>query len=708
VKLGTARLLPVFGWALTGAVALDATAADAPVDTSNWKCEQCPFYAGYEGEAEAGAFGASGANASYGRYTGIASNSAYADLSAHGTRQTIEGNYLNYDLEALGLPSRSAVIEVGHDGQYSVALGYDGQPVRLYDTTVTPYLGSGGGTLTLPGNWVTAGNTGAMTALNASLNPVKLEWDRRTVALTGKYFVGSNWTFYGELSRQEKDGTGLISGSFLTQAVELPQPLDYVTTNFEAGARWSSSTMTFRIAYSGSWFKNSIDSLTFANPYTPIVPGSTSGQLAMPPGNDLQQISAAADVHFPWQATTLSFVVSLGRLRQDEAFLPVTTLPGSPALSQSSLDGDVHLSHYGMTLSSRPLTRLYLRGSATYDGRDDDTPVLTVPYVVTDTFPGGNATAVRYGEDRTRLDGSADYTVENWLRLGVAGTYTNIHYAPGQPVTWTDDGIGWARAIVTPHAGLTFTLKGGGDTRKASPYDTTVIPITENPQVLNFNYAPRDRTFYSVTGSWSVSPTITWSLEGFAANDNYPLSQLGLQNEQERRIDSTITYVPREHLSFYLEGGYQRLYALQDGYTGAATPPWQVHDTQRYWNVSAGMQSKLSERWDLAVDYLHAPAYDSTETVIGGLAQAFPDNTSTLDWVRLDLRYRWTTPLSVHFRYEYEKLSSSDWALNGVGPATVPNLLSVGRMPYYHNVNLFGLSVQYRFGTAGAAPAKSE
>jgi MtrB/PioB family decaheme-associated outer membrane protein len=707
MKPETARLLPVLGLALTGTLSADALAADAP-DTSDWKCEQCPFYSGYEGEAEAGAFGASGANASYGRYTGVDSNHVYADLSAKGARQTTEGNYLNYDLEALGLPSRSALLQVGHDGQYSLALGYDGQPVRMYDSTVTPYLGSGGGSLTLPGNWVPAVTTGGMTALNSSLNPVKIEWDRRTVALTGKYYLGSNWSFYGELSRQEKDGTGLIGGSFLTQAVELPQPLDYVTTNFEAGARWSGSNMTFRIAYSGSWFRNSTDTLTFANPYTPIVPGSTSGQLAQPPGNDLQQVTASGDAHLPWWASTLSFVISLGRLRQDEAFLPVSTLPGTPALAQGSLDGDVHLSHYGLSLSSRPLARLYLRGTATYDGRDDDTAVLTVPYIVTDTFPGGNATAVRYSEDRTRLDGSADYAVENWMRLGVAGTFTSTHYSPGQPVTWTQDGIGWARAIVTPRVGLTFTLKGGGDTRKASPYDTSVLPITENPLVQNFNYAARDRTFYSLTSSWQIGSKWTWSLEGFSAHDRYPFSQLGLQSEEERRVDTTFTYVPREHLSVYVEAGYQRLYALQDGFTGAATPPWQVHNTQRYWNVSAGVQSQLSERWDLAVDYLHAPAYDSTETLIGGLPQAFPDNTSTLDWVRLDLRYRWTTPLSLHLRYEFEKLDSSDWAMNGVGPATVPNLLSVGRAPFNHNVNLFGLSVQYRFGTTSAAPATSE
>ena len=74
-------------WGLGGAFALnlavaDPPAASTPPDTSDWKCTQCPFLQGYEGEAEAGALNASGANASYGRYTGIDHSGTYADVGA--------------------------------------------------------------------------------------------------------------------------------------------------------------------------------------------------------------------------------------------------------------------------------------------------------------------------------------------------------------------------------------------------------------------------------------------------------------------------------------------------------------------------------------------------------------------------------------------------------------------------------------------------
>jgi hypothetical protein len=54
--------------------------------------------------------------------------------------------------------------------------------------------------------------------------------------------------------------------------------------------------------------------------------------------------------------------------------------------------------------------------------------------------------------------------------------------------------------------------------------------------------------------------------------------------------------------------------------------------------------------------------------------------------------------MQIHFRYTREQYNSNDWALNGVGASTVPNLLALGVQPYRDNVNVFGLTVRYQFG----------
>ena len=113
------------------------------MDTSDWKCTQCPFLQGYTAEAEAGVLGASGANDAFGRYTGIDHAGAYADAAASGEYRSDDGSYANYDLERLGLASREGYVEGGREGRYDLRVSYDGQPNDLYDTGATPFKAQG-------------------------------------------------------------------------------------------------------------------------------------------------------------------------------------------------------------------------------------------------------------------------------------------------------------------------------------------------------------------------------------------------------------------------------------------------------------------------------------------------------------------------------------------------------------------------------------
>lgn len=684
-----------------------AASAEAPApDTSAWKCSQCPFFEGYSAEVEAGAVYPNDANFSYGRYTGLDESKVYPTLDAAGQYRGADGTNVSYNLEHVGLPYGDGSASFGHEGRYDLKAEYDLQPTRLFETGATPYLGVGTGNITLPANWVAAGSTGGMTALPAALSPVKLEYDRRTAALLGSYIASSAWTFHAELRHQEKDGTGLIGGSFFTEATQLPQRVDYVTDTFEAGVRWTGRRTSIRLTYTGSWFKDNTDALIFANPYLPIVPGSTQGQLSLPPNNNLQQLALNGTVPFDWRATTLTFAASLGKLRQDASFLPYSTLPGSTIPSSGSLDGNVHLSHYSLGIASMPLPKLSVRGTANYDGRDDHTTPQTLGYILTDTFPGSTAVTPRYNIDRTRLDGSADYALTHWVSLGIGGRYLDTYYWPNAVVNQTRDYQSYGRAILTPTAGLSLILKGGNASRTTSAFNAAALPPAENPTIAAYNYAPRDRTFYEITGSWAATAALTWSIEGFFANDDYRLSQLGLQSVEVRRGSSTLTWTPREGLSAYLSGGYERLASEQNGSAGTGTAPWAVSQGERFWDVSVGGQWAVSQRWTVAVDYTHAPSYYDTETQVSGVSQPFPENTTTLNNVRLDLRYQWTRAVQVHLLFIHEKFDSSDWAIQNVGPATVPNLLAFGVQPLNHDVNLVGLTARYQFDLRPPAPAQ--
>ncbi len=113
----------------------------------------CPFLVGYETQSEAGVLYANGANATFGRYSGIDHSGAYADVAASGQLRSEDGDYASYDLERLGLASRDGHVEGGREGRYDVRVSYDGQPTRLYDTGATPFRANGNN-LELPQGWV--------------------------------------------------------------------------------------------------------------------------------------------------------------------------------------------------------------------------------------------------------------------------------------------------------------------------------------------------------------------------------------------------------------------------------------------------------------------------------------------------------------------------------------------------------------------------
>lgn len=701
--------LPLLGVSLSVVVA-PAAEADPPVppppDTSNWTCSLCPFFQGSTANVQAGVLYASGANAPAGRYTGIDHNGPYADVSADGQWREKSGSYLDYSVDRLGLPSREGYVEGGQEGRYEIKLSYNGQPTRLFDTTATPFSSPTTGLLTLPAGWATANSTALMPQLGSSLHGVDLGFDRRTVDLTGKYFLSSHWTLYASLEHQEKVGTSLIGGAFLTEAVQLPQPIDYETDGFETGATWVSGIASGRLSYSGSWFQDNTDSLTWANPFTPLAPGATEGQLALPPSNNLQQVSASGEVRLPvFIATALTYAFSYGWQGQNANFLPATTQPDSPVLPASSLDGDVRLTHYALGLSSRPLKRLYVRGTATYDGRDDHTQVLAMPQVLTDAFPDGVAITPRYGYDRTRLQGSADYRLTSWVRLGVGGTFKSTHFSPGQPIVWMQDERSWGQGTFNPLGDLTFTIKAGNASRRTSAYNTAVLLPGESPLLRAYDYAPRDTNFYSFTGSWAPLDTLTWTVQGTWTDDAYRLSQLGLQQSRDRKIASTVTYVPQQRLSVYLDTSYQRLAQQQAGNIGNGAPDWLVHEQQGFWDVGAGGHYTPAARWDVGVDYLHSLSRGNDTTFVSGLAEPFPQNSDTLDSVTVNGTYQVSKPLKVRLWYLHERFDTSDWGLGDVFPTTVPTLLSLGASPYHYTVDMIALTAQYAFNTASATSA---
>ena len=63
--------------------------------------------------------------------------------------------------------------------------------------------------------------------------------------------------------------------------------------------------------------------------------------------------------------------------------------------------------------------------------------------------------------------------------------------------------------------------------------------------------------------------------------------------------------------------------------------------------------------------------------------------------MHVKLSYDWSERLRTDFVLRWEAFETADWALDGVLPDTIPNVLTMGATSYDYDVVVFGISVHY-------------
>ncbi len=688
------------------ASASSQAANSAGVDTSDWKCESCPFQTGYEADAEVGALYVDDDSAKFGEYNGLDEKGGYADVSASGSGRSESGSSYSYELIDLGLDTREAKVGFRKEGVIEASLRYDELPHRLWDTTVTPFSSSGGDSLVLPSDWVRAPGTSGMSALGRSLAPVDIGRDRTTYGAGLAYLFGTQFEFYADYDRQEIEGNRIAPAAFLTQAFQFAEPVDATHDQVEIGAIYRFAQGFTRISWYLSDYDNALSGVTLDNPYTPIAPDTTQGRKALAPDSKAYLIALDGNFLLPWWKGVLSYRAADGKTTQDQAFLPFSTsatLSNGLTLPRSSLDGELRNTHYRASLSLQPHARLRVRGSYRYDERDDRTDPFSSGYVEGDSATVLTPdTAIRYDYERTRYDGLAEVEVFDWLRVAAGGEEDQVKRT-NQASKETTDTRGFGRICVRPWGTLEFTATGGRSHIDAGDYTVSPVAPPENPLLRKYNQTNRDRDFAEARLAWSPWQ-LAIALQGSYAFDEYRLSQLGLKSGRDYLYAGTVSWAVNDKVTAYLSGSYQNMTTEQAGEetSGSIQQPWTVSHEDQFTTAGGGLLWRdIVGKLDLSADYTFARSkglIDTSAVPASAGSGPFPQLDTEMDSVRLRASYDVSDRLTVAAAWTWEEYDTSDWQIEGVQPATIRNVLSMSPDPYRYDVNVISLSFSYHFG----------
>ncbi|MDT8387844.1 MAG: MtrB/PioB family decaheme-associated outer membrane protein [Thiogranum sp.] len=666
------------------------------IDITDWECKFCEFEEGFSGEVELGAGYVSDDSYKFGEYTGLNEEGAFPVGNASiRYRDDIDADYLNLSLRDAGLDSRSLRIEGGRQGTYDAFLFYQEIPHFLSDTAMTPYQGNGSENLSLPAAWVAAGSTAGMTALNASLRDVDLEVERKRFGVGLRFIPTAPWKYEVAVRRDTREGKMGTSGAFFFRGMNLVEPIDYETDQVDVSAAYRGKDWQATLHYYGSFFSNDNDSLIWQNAFAPIVPGATFGQRAQAPDNQFHQLQATAAYEIT-DATRLSGDIAVGRMTQDEDFLPATTNPNLNAgvLPANSLDGEVDTLTANLKVHSRPTDRLRVKGAWGYSDRDNNTPQNAYTWVSTDAFVNAPRTNLPYSFTRQEFKLDADYRIDNFTRLGAGFEHENIErtYLEAEE---TDEDTIWGELKVRARQNMDMTVKIARAERDVSDYQPVAeIDPDQNPLLRKYNMADRTRHSVRVIANASPSQRATVGVSFDFSTDEYTDSTVGLTDARDAAVSIDAGVQLTEDTSLHAFAGFERIRSRQSGSSIFAAPDWEARNDDTVNTAGIGARHTLIEdKLDIGADYILMRA--TGEISVDG--SDFPDLENDRDTIKLYANYRLKETMSLHLAYWYEDYDVQNWSVDQVNPDTLPGVLTFGEENESYDVNVVTLSVRYKF-----------
>jgi MtrB/PioB family decaheme-associated outer membrane protein len=680
-----------------------ATAASAQVDTTQWKCTSCPYPKGTSGTVDAGVGYVTDSSEKFGDYTGLDKKGAFAILDGAVSRRGNDGYWADLWAADLGLDNRRLFGRAGREGLYSLDIGYAQIPRHLTEGARTPFLGAGGAVQTLPPGFPAADTTSM--PLGSTLRSLDTGYDYRRFDLGGNYLAGGPWSLRLSFRHDERDGTKPTAGSFFSSAAQLVAPVHEKTDQAELAVGYATRLVQATVGYQFSSFRNDNASLTWTNPFFPVVPGATTGQLALAPDNQFHQIRGTVgyDISPTMRVTAHA---AYGRMTQDDGYLPATQNavlgPTVPALPRQSLDGKVDTFNGGVKLTATPMAGLRLTGSYDRDVRDNDTPRDAYPVVITDMLLPGTTrenTPFSWTIDRFKLLG--DYTSDKLpaaMRI-TGGVEYDMRDRTYQEVVTTREWTLWGKLAARPGENLATWLRLEHSWRDNSTYGTSAwLDSPDNPLLRKFNLADRRRNAIEARLDYTINAKVSVGLSGELTDDDYDDTALGLVSARSGNLAADIAFAISETTNGRAWLQTQQIRSKQTGSEAFSAPDWtgRVKDTLDV--LGFGIKHTAPEnKYEVGADLTFSRARSDVSVDNGTGIPGFPDAKTRIDSLKLYGAYRINDKMSIAGSYAYEHYDSDDWRYDDIAPATLPNFLALGNKAPHYSLSVFRVALRYRF-----------
>ncbi len=573
------------------------------------------------------------------------------------------------------------------------------------------------------------------TDLDQVREELAIHWGRR---------LDPRWTLQSDLRIEQRHGFEAVGATIGStggnaRAALLQAPIDHTTREWNIGTTFNGQRTVFRAGLMLANFSNGHEAFRWQNPFPAVAgwaPGVGApdgiGQLAREPDNSASQIA----VGWAWRnpgGMHLNLDASIGRHRQNQAFLPYTINPAlavTQPLPRASLDGRVARERFGarMRWPMAPNLDLDMRWRDVRN-RDRTPPALFV-MLRGDAVnqPTGTDTSVARwrlprSDHRAQLEGSLNWRFGHrdrlrwtWSEERIERSYSEV----GETVERTH-GLEWRRTGAR-HAHLRIQTgeRQAGVYRDNLPFLTTrteeylatVAPnlqFENHPLLRRFNMADRRRDTWQGGVGWS-GDTMHLGLMVNHRSDRYEDSVFGLTTSGQLgwHADFGMTTGENTHLTLWL--AQERWRSAQDGrhFRGGGSLAGDLNNPDRNWTARtldrarlAGVSWRHRAPWtggEFSIDLSESRNTTDVAVSTGPAITSAPLPTVNTRIRRMSVAasHQFSASWRARLAFDHEQWRSRDWAYDGVTDTTVASVLGIGDGLPNQGFGWVSLSIEWR------------
>ncbi|MBI1747322.1 MAG: MtrB/PioB family decaheme-associated outer membrane protein [Acidobacteria bacterium] len=649
--------------------------------------------------------------------------------------------FLDLRSTGIALDDQNINLRTGLYGKFKFELIYDQLPHRFAYDAKTLYSGIGTGSLFI--------SSAIRSNLQDSTSPVDLtnrianfftsafitdlELSRRKkVKFNFDAMAYDPFNLRVEFNRESRKGIRPFFGSFgFGNTVELPEPIDYTTTEPKFIGEYTKGPMYLTASYYASIFHNNIDTLTWSNPYrvtdsttptaytTTYAAGSSRGLIDLYPNNRYHNLMFSGSVKDIPLKSRLSVSSSWGWMRQNDALVPYTTntaiKPGAAnnppfdasslaSLPERSFDGRVNTALYNVLFTSRPVDIMHVKARYRYYEYDNQAKKVEFPgYVRFDAVwePEPNESLpTGYSKSTAGVDVGFDIAKPTTFTVGY--TFDRTRRKNRENSKQDDHSLKFS---LDTKAGSWLDLRASYErSKRDGRYDyrvphegQTITPAL--PFLRKYDEADRNRDRLLFLATLNPVDPLTLSASFIFGKDNFKNSAFGLLADRHNVYSIDADYALAERfslLAFYTRDDFKNRQKGRQWSPGGIGDPylveprlesfsnWDTNNRDKVDTVGTGLTiGVIQKRLDFNTIYslskaaghiditspLGTPATDANPFVPIGFPEV--DNTR-IHTVNTKLHYTLKKAYAITVGYMREKYDVRDFNNNGF--ALVPTL----------------------------------